>query len=309
VTSSLAAFDLARAASLAVPLVFFTYFLGGLVPFFIMVAMRGLPHDEPRIEQRRRSPLLPRWAMYYLLWILAPFERLLVRLQVFPNSVTIASVVMSCGAGVALAYGLFGIGGWLYLLTGILDILDGRVARATRRESSAGALFDSVLDRYAELATFSGLVIYYRNEWVLYATLGLLAGSFMISYARARGEGLGVTGDVGAMQRPERILYLGVALATSPFLVDTLEPGAAQPFYHLAALAIAALAVATNVTAANRFRFILGALRARDGSPPSRNDPSLRSRREDSDTSPAEAAADASLDGRTAATATERPAA
>lgn len=256
-------------ASLAIAAGFFAYFLGGLVPFAIRTAMRGgLPHDEPRIEQRRRSPILPRWAMYYLLWILAPAERLLVRLQVFPNSVTVASVVMSVAAAVALAMGLFGLGGWLYLLTGILDILDGRVARATARASKSGALFDSVLDRYAEFATFAGLVLYYRDAWVLYAVLGLMNGSFMISYARARGEGLGVQGDVGAMQRPERILYLGVALAASPFVAGWLEPGAARPLYHLAVLSISVLAVATNVTAINRFRYVYTSLSSSESTPP-----------------------------------------
>ncbi len=251
--------------SLGLATLLFGYFMGGLLPFtWRCLQHRGLPFRDPHLEARRRSPLVPRWAMYYLVWAIAPLERALIRLQVFPNSVTLASLGLSLIAAVALGLGFFDLGGWLFLLSGILDILDGRVARATARVSPAGALFDSVLDRYAEFLAYAGLLLYYRDEWVFFAVLGLQLGSFMISYSRARGEGLGVAGDVGTMQRPERILLLGCALGGAPFLAHFLEPTAVRPFFHLAAGAVTVLAVASNLTAAARFRHIYRALRGAD---------------------------------------------
>ncbi len=251
----------AHSVSLGLATLLFGYFMGGLLPFaWRCLQRRGLPFHDPHLEARRRSPLVPRWAMYYLVWAIAPLERALVRLHVFPNSVTLSSLFLSVVAAVALGMGFFDLGGWLFLLSGILDILDGRVARATARVSPAGALFDSVLDRYAEFIAYAGLLVYYRDVWVFYAVLALQLGSFMISYSRARGEGLGVTGDVGTMQRPERILLLGCALGGAPFLAHVLEPAAAHPFFHLAAGAVCVLALASNVTAAARFRYIFRAL-------------------------------------------------
>jgi phosphatidylglycerophosphate synthase len=191
---------------------------------------------------------------------IAPLEGALIRLRVFPNSVTLASLCLSVIAAVALGMGFFDLGGWLFLLSGILDILDGRVARATLRVSPAGALFDSVLDRYAEFIAYAGLLVYYRDVWVFYAVLALQLGSFMISYSRARGEGLGVAGDVGTMQRPERILLLGCALGGAPFLAHLLEPEATRPFFHLGAVAVTLLAFASNLTAVARLLHIYRAL-------------------------------------------------
>ena len=251
----------AHSVSLGLATLLFGYFMGGLLPFaWRCLRHRGLPFHDPHLEARRRSPLVPRWAMYYLVWAIAPLERALVRLHVFPNSVTLSSLLLSVVAAVALGMGFFDLGGWLFLLSGILDILDGRVARATGRVSPAGALFDSVLDRYAEFVAYTGLLVYYRDVWVFYAALALQLGSFMISYSRARGEGLGVTGDVGTMQRPERILLLGCAVGGAPFLAHVLEPDAARPFFHLAAVAVCLLALASNVTAVARFRYIYRAL-------------------------------------------------
>ena len=94
-------------------------------------------------------------------------------------------------SGGFFAVGNFGAGGWLYLLTGILDILDGRIARATGKVSASGAYFDSVMDRYAEIIVFAGFAYFYRDSWVLFLVLAASLGSIMVSYTRARGESLG----------------------------------------------------------------------------------------------------------------------
>jgi phosphatidylglycerophosphate synthase len=226
-------------------------FILGVPVFALYVRKHGLPKDE-RIEKRKVGPFLGRWLMYYLLWLIAPVEKLLIRMGISPNTLTFSSLMLSAGAAVALAFGRFGLGGWLYLFTGIFDIFDGRVARATGRVTRGGAFYDSVVDRWAEALIFCGLAWYYRQSWVLFLVLTALVASFMVSYARARGEGLGATtGDVGAMQRPERILYLGVGIALSP-VVAALDGEGAHPFHLLAVIALALVAVTSLATAVRR---------------------------------------------------------
>jgi phosphatidylglycerophosphate synthase len=198
------------------------FFILGLPLFALHVRHHGLPADAT-IERRKVGPLLGRYLMYYLLWLIAPVERLLVRQNVAPNVLTLVSLLLSAGAAAALAMGWFGFGGWLYIFTGIFDILDGRVARASGRATRGGAFYDSIADRWAEALIFAGLAWHFRGGWVLLLCIGALVASFMVSYARARGEALGSTaGDAGAMQRPERILYLGAGLALTPLVGELL---------------------------------------------------------------------------------------
>src|SRR5262249_44996074 len=146
---------------------------------------------EPRIEKRRRSLLIPKWLIYYLLWVIGPVERALIRARVSPNALSSFGLVLSLAAGVALAAGWLDVGGWLYLFVGIVALFDGRVARATGRSSNAGAFWDSVADRYSECAIFIGLCAYYRDSWVIGIVLAALVGSLMVSYVRARAETFG----------------------------------------------------------------------------------------------------------------------
>jgi CDP-diacylglycerol--glycerol-3-phosphate 3-phosphatidyltransferase len=196
-----------------------------------------------------------------LFWSVAPLERLILRARVSPNQLTTIGCGVSLLAALALARGWFDVGGWLYLGVGILDIFDGRVARATGRASPGGAFYDSVLDRYAEFAVFVGLAVYYRATAMLPIVIAALIGSLMVSFVRARAESF-AAGDVaarGAMQRPERVFVLGVALAASPFVAARLEH-AARPRFVVAAAAIAFLALSSNATALGRIRAVLRAL-------------------------------------------------
>ena len=188
------------------------------------------------------------------MWVLGPWERTLVRWRVTPNALTFASFVVACFSAVCFALGNFGAGGWLYLLTGILDILDGRIARATGKVTKGGAFFDSVMDRYAELVVFGGLAVYYRGSWAIYVALFALGlGSMMVSYTRARGEALGVEVNIGTMQRPERLFYLGVISGLSPIVETLFGHGALPPFVPVV-VALALLGASANVTAVRRIR-------------------------------------------------------
>ncbi|MGZ3442718.1 MAG: CDP-alcohol phosphatidyltransferase family protein, partial [Polyangia bacterium] len=146
--------------------------------------------------------------------------------------------------------------------TGILDILDGRIARATGMVTKGGAFFDSVMDRYAELVVFGGLTIYYRHSWAIYVALVASLGSIMVSYTRARGEALGVQVNIGTMQRPERLFYLGVISGLSPIVETLFGHGALPPFVPVV-VALGLLGASANFTAVRRIKHTLARLDGR----------------------------------------------
>lgn len=159
--------------------------------------------------QDASAPLLgPRVRAWYR-GLLAPFEALLVRSGVSPDTLTYLQLVVSVLAGAAFAKGWTFLGGWLTILAGTLDILDGGVARRGNGATRRGAFVDSVADRWAEFATFVGLAALFREGWMLFAVALAAFGSLMVSYTRARAEGLGLELQLGRAQRPERYVILG----------------------------------------------------------------------------------------------------
>jgi len=149
--------------------------------------------------------------------LVAPVSEWLIRRRVRPNTITSASAIVVIGAGAAFGLDLPRLGAAWLLLSGLLDILDGQVARRGGMVSKFGAFFDSTLDRVGEAILFAGIAIYFQtapSQWVpvlgVVLTLAVLTGSFLVSYTRARAEGLDVECRVGLAQRPERILGLGV---------------------------------------------------------------------------------------------------
>jgi CDP-diacylglycerol--glycerol-3-phosphate 3-phosphatidyltransferase len=149
--------------------------------------------------------------------ILDPVVRLLAALRVSPSMVTLAGVAGSAAAAALIANGALVAGGIVAILAGALDMFDGALARATGRATPFGALFDSTLDRISEAIVLFGVLWYeleegHREESLL--VFVALAGSMLVSYVRARGEGLGVSVKSGLFARPERIVVLGLALIT-----------------------------------------------------------------------------------------------
>ena len=184
-----------------------------------------------------------------------PVEDFLVGREVSPHLLTMAGVVMNVAAGVLFACGHFFTAGWIILLAGNLDFLDGRVARATGRTSMVGAYLDSVTDRYSDLSLFAGLTVYYRSSWIMIFSLAALFGSFLVSYTKARAEALGVECNVGLMQRPERILYLGLGSIVSSISQVALMPfwpEGKYPEQYVLIFVIVLIAVLANLTAVHR---------------------------------------------------------
>lgn len=187
--------------------------LGGFLltmPLFLLVGRRRVL--DPDLPQRPRSALLGSWLKDWLLWVISPLERAAVRRRLAPEVFNYVGLVLSAGAGAALAGRFLPLGSLLYLLCGAADVLDGRIARAQGVSSDYGAFLDSTLDRFAETFVFLGLAWYFRS-WPAAGLLCLvaLAGSLLVSYTRARGQAVGVDFNKGIMQRAERIVLLCAA--------------------------------------------------------------------------------------------------
>jgi phosphatidylglycerophosphate synthase/putative flippase GtrA len=223
----------------------------------LVYAWRG-PFRDEELDKRGDGGITARSLKHFFAWTMRPWCDLLVSVRFPPNAITSLSFAVALGAGVGVASGRFALGGWLFVVAGILDFLDGRVARGTGRTTPGGAALDSVLDRYVESALIGGLAWYYRHDWVLAVCLVALTGSLLVPYVRARGESLGVQmKDVGFMQRPERVLLLGAGTALSPIAEVIFVPDDPHPPHRLAIGALLVLAVTSHATALQRLRGLM----------------------------------------------------
>lgn len=207
--------------------------------------------------------------------LINPFINLLLKAGITPNAVTTIGFFVNVLATVVFIVGgseprtdlrYVGWGGAIILFGGLFDMIDGRLARVGKMESKFGALYDSVLDRYSELAMFLGICYYLvAQSYFLSSLFAFIAmiGSVMVSYVRARAEGLGIECKGGLMQRPERILLIGVSAVLCGLLADYTGqfkytvPGTTFPIFEnitLFTFPIFVLAILTNWTAIQRLR-------------------------------------------------------
>lgn len=207
--------------------------------------------------------------------LINPLITLLVRAGITPNAVTtigfginvVATVVFVAGGReprTDLRY--VGWGGAIILFGGLFDMIDGRLARVARMESRFGALYDSVLDRYSELVMFLGICYYLvAQSYFLSSLFAFIAmiGSLMVSYVRARAESLGIECKGGLMQRPERVLLIGISAVLCGVLAQYTGqfkytiPGTDFPLFEnitLFTFPIFVMAILTNWTAIQRLR-------------------------------------------------------
>jgi CDP-diacylglycerol--glycerol-3-phosphate 3-phosphatidyltransferase len=141
-----------------------------------------------------------------------------VALRIHPNVLTFVGVLINVAAATALALGRFVTAGFIMVLANIFDFIDGKVAQETKRVSKFGGFWDSVIDRFSDIALFIGLIYLYsekgRTDYVMIAALAMLF-SIMTSYTRARAESLIPRCKVGFMERPERIVLFMIGAFTN----------------------------------------------------------------------------------------------
>ena len=207
--------------------------------------------------------------------VINPFVRLLIGMGVTPNVVTtigllgnIAAAAIFVWAGLKawpgeMHYGLVTLAGAVIILFSLFDMLDGQVARLGNMTSRFGALYDSVLDRYCELFTLGGIAYYMIcTQYTVGALITFLAlvGSIMVSYVRARAEGLGIECKVGLMQRPERVVVTSLAALATGITGLSSNSLAFDPM-NILIVAMGIIAVLANYTAFARVRHCYKALK------------------------------------------------
>lgn len=185
--------------------------------------------------------------------IIDPLTDWLARRRVHPNLLTTVGFAVTVSAAIAFHSHDMRLAGFLVLLGGFFDILDGRVARLTSLGSKFGAFYDSTLDRISEIAVFLGMLSLYNDQrqtvgdvGMIYLIMLAMAGSLMISYTRARAEALGIDCRVGLMPRAERVVLVG---ASALFFGDAWDGLVLK-------IVIVILAILTNLTAFQRIVWV-----------------------------------------------------
>jgi CDP-diacylglycerol--glycerol-3-phosphate 3-phosphatidyltransferase len=166
----------------------------------------------------------------FLSWPVDRFAALLAPTGIPPNVITWLALVLNLWAGILFAAGRFTAAGGMMVFAGLCDLLDGPVARLQKRVSMFGGFLDSILDRYADLILFLGLLVYYvQVNRFPYAVLAgvAMAGAVMVSYAKARAESLVPAEEVGFFERPERhvLMILGALVNRMPLVLWILAIG------------------------------------------------------------------------------------
>ena len=188
--------------------------------------------------------------------ILSTVANKMVALGITANMVTLFGFAVNLIATFYMATGRLVVGGILILFGGSFDMIDGAVARAQTNLRASGALLDSVIDRYSEGFLFLGALIYFYSLESLIGIIlafGAWFGSILVSYVRARAEGLQVSCKVGLMQRPERIVLLGAGALLQGLLWHRFPIIQTNALILLCVLGL--LTLATHVTALHRLIF------------------------------------------------------
>ncbi|SEE43984.1 CDP-diacylglycerol--glycerol-3-phosphate 3-phosphatidyltransferase [Prevotella aff. ruminicola Tc2-24] len=204
--------------------------------------------------------------------VINPLISALIKLHITPNIITFVGLLLNLLATALFIYAavyapqqlnLIGWGGAVILFAGLFDMIDGRLARVGGMQSTFGALWDSTLDRYSELFTLFGIAIYLLLNgyvWSGVVTFAAMVGSVMVSYVRARAEGLAIECKVGFMQRPERVVVTSVGA----LLCGCCADGVSFDPLWLLIVPMYLIAILANITAFWRIAHCYRVLNERD---------------------------------------------
>jgi phosphatidylinositol phosphate synthase len=231
--------------------------------FVSMAAFAALRKGKDEDAERKGSRLFlgaGDFLIHWFLWAISPAERFFLKQGATPDHFNAAGLVFGLASGVLIALGHLELGGWAIALSGVSDILDGRIARARGVASRYGKFIDSTLDRFVETFTFLGFAWYLRGTPIgPFLATAALAGSLLVSYAQARGETVGVSGSGGLMQRGERMVLSCLVCLFDPALSAQLG----RPEGAIVVAMLALMAVTTFGTAIYRTIWIARRLAGR----------------------------------------------
>lgn len=204
------------------PLVFVNCYVLLALVVFVFVSKKRPTTAE--IQDRRDSVILNKWIREFWLWLTMPVFNFFIAIKMTPNRISVLATFIALTSAAAFAFGRIGLGGWLMVLSACCDFFDGRVARATNRESRAGSFLDSCMDRVSEGIVLSGIAFMYRHSFVFWIVMAAYLGSIITSYAKSKAENMGIQYGGGMMQRPERVVYLGSGAVFTPMIVFLISP-------------------------------------------------------------------------------------
>lgn len=244
-----------RTVELILSSAFLVLCLGCPFLFWLRCRLYG-PLEFERVRRQGGTVFLGTWLMNAAYWMLTPLARFLVSNRVSPAFLSWLSTVPAAVSFFALSQGAWGLAAWSVLISALLDVLDGAVARMGDTASPAGAILDSTLDRYAEFLFFAGLLVHWRAELCLQLlAFAALAGSILVTYSTAKAEALQLTPPRGLMKRSDRLSCLCIGLLLTSLL-------AAWPLGPLSEhvrldvpliVAVGLIAVLANYSAVQRF--------------------------------------------------------
>lgn len=168
-------------------------------------------NQEPGTTSQKSKQTIEGWMRKTFKFIIDPIARFFLRIGLTPNMITIFGLLLSIASGVLCGFGFFTPAGLVLLIGAPLDVVDGAMARQRGPITKFGSIFDSVIDRYSETAVLAGLLVYFafhQNIVGLILTFASAAGSLLVSYVKARAEGMGLTAKVGILTRVERMMIM-----------------------------------------------------------------------------------------------------
>jgi CDP-diacylglycerol---glycerol-3-phosphate 3-phosphatidyltransferase len=179
------------------------------------------------------------FAVFQNYWfsITEPILYIFIKFKITPNSITYFGFLLSILAGYFYSEQKWGLAGWTLISSGLFDLFDGRLARATNQVSKKGAYLDAVMDRYSDGIILGGLALAFKEHHLMfYFIIISYIGFYTFSYTKARAEAFGVTCNVGYFQRPIRIILLGITSIITPILNYLYSVKFANIFYVLIAI-------------------------------------------------------------------------
>jgi phosphatidylglycerophosphate synthase len=217
-----------------------------LIVFSFIYRHRPKDSTIPAFNQKTFVGLFIREYGY---WVTYPLIYCFKKFKFTPNTLTMAAPLLALFSGYYYYKGEFAIAGWIFMASGILDFLDGRLARLTNQITREGAYLDSNMDRYSDGIVFGGIALYFRdNIFMLIFVVLSIIGPQITSYAKARAELNGVNVKIGLMQRTERGVLLAAASIFHPFIMILLNKNGIIREYPMI-IALILMAVLTNYTA------------------------------------------------------------
>jgi CDP-diacylglycerol---glycerol-3-phosphate 3-phosphatidyltransferase len=236
-----------------------TLFLGYLALFTSSLVFFAIRRPETP-ERVKKYNFAVRWLGRWMYWYQAPFVRGMDAAGMTANGISFLGLGLTALAAAFAGYGLIGLCGVVLVLANWCDMLDGDLARRQGTVHPAGAFLDSNLDRLSEVVLFGGIAAGMPGTSGKFWAFSALSASLLVSYARARGEGLGVECPKGGFERPHRMLVLMFTLLGGTLVSPDQALFAAE-------MACAAIALGAGYTAVQRMVTLYGILRRRQPAP------------------------------------------